>query len=120
MLNLCRQLGGSFGIAILSTYLDDMRRYHRVDLSDNIYPSNPLLQQRLHALESMFMARGYDLHTAQHAALAMVYDAIQRQAATMGFNDGFLLIGMATVVVIPMVFLLRSGRKPVAAAEMAH
>ncbi len=120
MLNLCRQLGGSFGIAILSTYLDDMRRYHRVDLSDNIYPSNPLLQQRLHALESMFMARGYDLHTAQHAALAMVYDAIQRQAATMGFNDGFLLIGLATVVVIPMVFLLRSGRKPVAAAEVAH
>ncbi len=120
MLNLCRQLGGSFGIAILSTYLDDMRRYHRADLSSNIYPSNPLLQQRLHALQALFMAHGYDLHRAQQGALMIIADTIQRQAATMSFNDGFLLIGMATVAVLPMVFLLRSGAKRSGASEMAH
>ncbi len=120
MLNLCRQLGGSFGIAILSTYLDNMRRFHRVDLNNNIYPSNPLLQQRLHALQAMLMSHGYDLHKAQQGALMIIVDTIQKQAATMSYNDGFLLIGIATVAVLPMVFLLRSGTKPSASSEMAH
>ena len=41
LINLARQLGGSFGIAILATYVTVHTQFHRVDLLANIYPGQP-------------------------------------------------------------------------------
>jgi hypothetical protein len=38
----------------------------------------------------------------------------------MSFNDAFLLIGLAMIVVSPCVFLLRRNSTPGASAEMGH
>ena len=37
LINLARQLGGSFGIAILATYVTVHTQFHRVDLLTNVY-----------------------------------------------------------------------------------
>src|SRR5262249_28717049 len=46
LINLARQLGGSFGIAILTTFLDHQVALHRADLVANTYATNPLFAQR--------------------------------------------------------------------------
>ena len=50
LINLARQLGGSFGIAILATYLTVHTQIHRVDLLANVYAGRPEVEERIQAL----------------------------------------------------------------------
>lgn len=122
LLNLCRQLGGSFGIAYLSTYLDNKIAYHYAVLSNYIYPQNPMLRQRLGLLSHYLATKGYGPHAASSAAFGIVAGSVQRQAMTMAYNDCFLFIGMVIVCMSPAVFLLRSSRGAphAAGAAMEH
>ena len=120
LLNLMRQLGGSFGIAYLSTHIANMTQIHHADLVQNIYPGNPAFDERMSAMTGAFIARGYDAADAHTAALASISGLVQTQAAVMSYNDAFLLIGIATLIVSPCVFLLRAKFTKVAGAEAAH
>jgi len=107
LINLSRQLGGSFGIAILGTYLTRQTQFHRVDLISNIYPENPILQQRLQALQSGFVAHGMSMDAAQRAALASIDQELMRQATMMAYNNAWILILIAFVCATPAILLLR-------------
>src|SRR5476649_1019162 len=56
--NMMRQLGGSFGIAALTTLIHIRQSTHRNSLLTNINPYNNAFNQRLHFLEQAFMAKG--------------------------------------------------------------
>jgi DHA2 family multidrug resistance protein len=58
LINLSRQLGGSFGIAVLGTYLTRHTQYHRADLVQNFYAGNPAFEERFRMLVTGFQARG--------------------------------------------------------------
>ncbi len=122
MLNLSRQLGGSFGIAVLSNYITKQVAQHYNALAAHTYVENPAFVQRLQMITQGLAAKGYDLPTAKQAALAIIHNLIMQQAMTMSYNDAFLLIGLSVILVSPMVLLLRSSKKAAAAAaaEMAH
>jgi DHA2 family multidrug resistance protein len=121
LLNLCRQLGGSFGIAVLSTYLTNMTAFHRSNLVSNLYPWNPAVMQRLTLMTNGFVSKGYDASTAHNMALAALNGTVQIQSSTMAFNDAFLLIGLTVVFVSPAVLLLRKPKQGAApAAAMEH
>jgi DHA2 family multidrug resistance protein len=120
LLNLTRQLGGSFGIALLGTYLSNMNALHSNVLHSYLYVGNPAFDQRLQLTQQALMARGYDAVTAHQAALSIISRTVQTQAAVMGFNDAFLFIGLAIVLVSPCVLLLRSGPAKVSSADMGH
>ncbi len=120
MMNLMRQLGGSFGIALLATYLTNMTAFHQSRLAEHIYNGNPLYQQRLQQLTSFLMSRGYDAVSAQKGAIAIIARTIGAQASTMAFNNAFQLIGLFTLCVSPAILLLKTGRKPPQGVEMGH
>jgi DHA2 family multidrug resistance protein len=116
LINLSRQLGGSFGIAVLGTYLTRRTSAHHADLVVNLYPGNPLFDERLRGLTAGLVARGFDLAAAQQRALALIDGQVRRQAAMLAYNDCWMLILISFLVVIPAVFVLRrpqSGAAPV-------
>lgn len=113
MMNLMRQLGGSFGIAVLGTYLARMADAHRAALATHIYAGNPAFDSRLQALTGYFTMRGFDPVHAKQAALAAINGVVQTQAMTMSYNNAFQLIGLTVVLVSPAVFLLKGGRATV-------
>jgi DHA2 family multidrug resistance protein len=115
LINLARQLGGSFGIAVLSTYVETKTQDHRADLLANVYANNPDVIARLHALTSNLMAHGYTALMAQRAALGQLDAMVTRQASMLSYNDAWILILLCFVVVSPAVLLLREPRhdKPV-------
>ncbi|RYX84727.1 DHA2 family efflux MFS transporter permease subunit [bacterium] len=119
MLNLMRQLGGSFGIASLSTFITNQTQVHRADLVSNVYQGNPAFDTMYNGLIANFQARGFDLPTAQSAALSMIERTVQTQAQVLSFANSFLLIGAAMLLVSPCVFLMRSKTSPSAAAAAA-
>lgn len=115
LINLCRQLGGSFGIAILGTYLNGQIQAHRVDLVANVYPGNPAFDQRLQMLTSLFQSRGMAPEIAQHNALATIDHMVMRQASMLGYNDSWMLILIAFAATAPAILLLRKPKQAVVA-----
>jgi MFS transporter, DHA2 family, multidrug resistance protein len=120
LINLARQLGGSFGIAILATYVTVHTQYHRVDLLTHEYAGNPLLQERLRLLAANLMAHGYGPDAAQRGALALLDQETMRQSAMLSYNDAWMLLLLTFLVVSPAIFFLRSPRRRAAAPADAH
>jgi MFS transporter, DHA2 family, multidrug resistance protein len=119
LINLSRQLGGSFGIAVLGTYLTQHVAVHRADLVANTYATNPAFSARYQALVGGMISSGAAPLQAQQQATALVDGQIMRQATMLAYNDAWLFILLSFLCVIPAVFLLRKQRgRPSAPVEM--
>ncbi|MFL5493584.1 MAG: DHA2 family efflux MFS transporter permease subunit [Gemmatimonadales bacterium] len=110
LINLARQLGGSFGIAILATYVTVRTQFHRVDLLSNVYAGNPLVDDRIRQLSANLATRGYGPVAAQKGALAILDQEVMRQASMLSYNDAWMLLLITFVVVAPAILLLRKPR----------
>src|SRR5579864_1736383 len=97
LLSLCQQLGGSTSAAFLVTILDRRTALHLDTLAGNVTLQNPAVNQALQ----------------HHASLNVLASVVGQQAATMGFADAFYVMGIVTLLLTPLVLLLRSPR-PVA------
>jgi MFS transporter, DHA2 family, multidrug resistance protein len=120
LINLSRQLGGSFGIAVLGTYLTRHVQYHRADLLSNFYPSNPAFDARLQSLTNGMVAKGAAPYVAHERALQLLDGQLMRQATMLAYNDAWLLILLSFLCVVPAVFLLRKRRGAPGAVVDAH
>ena len=119
LINLSRQLGGSFGIAILATYVTVHTQVHRVDLLQNVYSGNPLVDERLRMLSANLATRGYDPVAAQQGALALLDQQTTRQASMLSYNDAWMLLLLTFICVSPAILLLRRPKGRAAAVD-AH
>ncbi|HEX2778662.1 MAG TPA: DHA2 family efflux MFS transporter permease subunit [Gemmatimonadaceae bacterium] len=120
LINLSRQLGGAFGIAILANYVTEHTAIHRVDLVSSVVAGNPITDARLQALTAGFIGRGFAPIQAKAAALAALNGQVMQQAAMRSFNDAWIMIMIAFVAVSPAVLLLRRPKPGVGMAADAH
>jgi len=119
--NLMRQLGGSFGIAVLNTYIVNMTAYHRADIVASLHPGDPVFQGRLNGTAgALTVSGGFSPTTAQEAALRALDHLVQAQAATMAYNNAFILLGLSFLLALPAVLLLRSPKRGAPAPAEAH
>jgi MFS transporter, DHA2 family, multidrug resistance protein len=111
LINLSRQLGGSFGIAALASYVTTHTQVHRVDLLTNLYAGNPLVDQQVRAFAATLAAQGYAGDGAQRGALAILDEQVMRQAAMLSYNDAWILLLVSFVVVAPAILFLRKAKR---------
>jgi len=107
LMGLARQLGGSFGIALSSTYVVQMTQFHRYDIASKVYAGNPEGTDRLNMISGAFYSQGMDMARAQGAAHAVLDGQISRQAYTIAFNNTHIAIGLLFALTIPILFLMR-------------
>jgi DHA2 family multidrug resistance protein len=107
LFNLMRNIGGSVGIATVQTVLARHRQVHTAVLGAHVDPYSEATRGVLRTIESGLRARGIDAATASQAALGTVWGMVQRQAAMMSFVDTFRLLGIAFLVLTPLVLLMR-------------
>ena len=113
LLSLSRQLGGSFGIALLATFVQQHIQFHRVEMLGHYTASNEVFTQRLHGLAGALAAHGMSAADAQPAALRLLEQGLMRQAMTMSYNDAFLVMLIVNLVTLPAVLLLRRPKEAV-------
>jgi len=119
--NMMRQMGGSFGIAIVNTYLAQRIAINRVGLISHVTAYGTATQQRLNALMQGFMAKGSSLAIARQQAQAALEGAVMRQTMVKSYLDVFLFVTIFFVACLPMILLIRRGKTAAAGeAAMAH
>lgn len=109
--NLTRQLGGSIGIALLSTVLDRRHAFHRAILAEDLSPYNPQTQARINTLMQGMQSHGIDASTAHQQALALLNQTLDSQAMLLAFADLFRVVGLIFLVTLPLLLLLGRGKK---------
>ncbi|KAI9447053.1 drug resistance transporter, EmrB/QacA subfamily [Russula earlei] len=108
--NMMRQLGGSFGIATVNTYLTNRNATHRTDLIANITPGNPLAMERLNSYTNYFAGKGFNAFDAHNRAVQLMDNVVTRQSNLLSFGDAYLLIGVVFLAALPLL-LFAAGRK---------
>jgi DHA2 family multidrug resistance protein len=104
--NLFRQLGGSFGVALLTTVLDRRAEVHRFALSEHAGRLDPIAAQQLQQATAGFMGRGLDAHSAERAAAAMIDGRVGAAAQLHAFQDAYIYIALLFVLGLPLLFLV--------------
>ena len=118
LINLARQLGGSFGIAIITTYLQSRTALHRADLVANTYAANPAFAERLQGALQHFIALGYSFVKAQAMAYAAIDQALTAQALMLSYNDTWMLILKSFLLTAPAILVIRKPKGRAAPGEM--
>jgi len=120
LINLSRQLGGSFGIAVLLNYVTKHIEYHRADLVSNVLAGNLLTDQRVQGLTRAFIAKGMSMMEAQRSALKALDAQVMQQSSMLSFNDSWLFILLVFTIVSPAILLLGKPKHGPAVAVDAH
>jgi DHA2 family multidrug resistance protein len=93
LFNMMRNLGGSVGIALLSTLVTNREHLHSVRIGSTVTTESPLVHQRLDTVTSILLAKGLDPVTAARTALKILNESVQEQSYLMAYSDAFYVIG---------------------------
>jgi DHA2 family multidrug resistance protein len=109
--NLMRNIGGSVGIAIMTTFLARRTQMHQNHLVANVTAGNPKTLQMLYGMRANFIAHGTDAVTASRKSLAAMYGLVQEHAAMLAFVEAFWLMGVVFLLMIPFLPILQYEKK---------
>src|ERR1700758_2620584 len=110
LMNLARNIGGSVGISVVTTMLDRRSQVHLTDLSQNLSGSNPAFQNMMQGATQAMQAHGASQSGATQQAYAIMQATVQRQATMLSYIDCFWFLGVAIMLMIPAVFLMRKSK----------
>ncbi len=105
--NMLRLLGGAIGIALVNTFVTRRIAIHRIDLLANINAYDPESNERFYGLVAGFIEKGKSLEEAKLMASAAIEGAVSTQAAILSYAEGFMLIGLFCVLVVPLIFFAK-------------
>ena len=99
--NLMRNIGGSVGIAVMTTLLARRQQFHQSRLIEHIRPGQPQVSAMLHQFTRFFVLRGSDPVTASRRAYGAMLAQLQQHAAMLSFVEAFKIMGVVFLIMIP-------------------
>jgi DHA2 family multidrug resistance protein len=114
--NLVRNLGGSFGIAFITTILARRQQFHQARFVEHLNPFDMKYQIATQKITAVLQAKGV---ASPSAANGVIYSKMMRESAMAAFSDVFFVSTLLILSVVPLVLLLRRVKHP-GAAVMVH
>ena len=106
--NLVRNIGGSIGIAIVTTMVSRRSQFHQSRLIDQLTPYDSMYALRAQQGATLLQQKGIDPSSADHGGLGIMYENMVRQAAMLSFADVFYLLTWMMVILIPLVLFMKN------------
>jgi DHA2 family multidrug resistance protein len=103
--NMMRQLGGSFGIAISTVFLNSRIAQHRNMLIEHINNFNDAFTQKYNLIYNGFLVKGFSIDQAKSMALKAIDGSMMKQTLLLSYNDVYLFVGTFLLFCIPMLYL---------------
>jgi DHA2 family multidrug resistance protein len=108
---MMRQLGGSFGVATIATFVEHRSWFHRKNLLTRVTPYDPALRDRLDALVRGFVAKGFTSVEALGRAYQAIERTVVRQTMLLTYMEAFRIVGIFFLCCIPLLLLFRRQRR---------
>lgn len=117
---MMRQLGGSFGIAIITTFITRFSQEHRVSLIAHLDMTRLEVQQRLQLLQQGFMSKGFTPNEALNKAYQAMDYSVTKQSTVLSYMDIFMYLGVMFLCCIPIIFFIKRGKNKINPADALH
>jgi DHA2 family multidrug resistance protein len=117
LLNIFRQVGGSFGVAILGTILVQRQIFHTAMLGQSVQAISPVYQNLLKGCAALAKAKTgtpfyYNKATLQ--AKSVIGSFMSKLAYVQAINDCYLVAAVLTLFSMLVIFLFRTKVKTAA------
>jgi len=114
-----RNIGGSIGIALLSTMLTRFGQQNQSVLVRHTYPGNPAFENMVRGISQTLRSSGMEATAATQQAYARVMGLLQGQAATLAYVQVVTLMAIVVGCLIPLPMIMRRPPRARPPADVA-
>jgi len=108
LINVLRQIGGSFGVALLSTLLTSRVIYHSQMYGEGLDPNSPAFKGVMSNMAHFLVHNaGSTAATAVQQGRYLLLSNLNRQAFVQAISDDFLIAAIITLISAIPIFFLR-------------
>ncbi|RWM18556.1 MFS transporter [Mesorhizobium sp.] len=107
LFNFGKQVGGLIGTALLQTYIDHQNAFNRTIMTAHLARGDPAVDHRLATTAGVLATNGFDSPAATKAALPVLQRALEKQVATISFDDAFFALVLLFAVAAPCLILAK-------------
>ena len=108
LINFVRNIGGSILISLTNAAVTERGQFHHNQLLKYMVPSNHNYQQHVDAMKGA-LDNTAGAANAQHLAQGSLLNQLQSQAVTLAYIDVFWILCGASMLMIPLAFLLKKN-----------
>jgi DHA2 family multidrug resistance protein len=116
MINFVRNIGGSVGIALVSTFVTRRTQQRQSYLAANMWNGNPQFIHMIDGMTATLRKNGVNPVLALHQAYQRVFLLMQQQAATLAYKDVISTLAVLVACLVPLTFIMK---RPPAAQRQA-
>lgn len=109
--NFARNLGGSAGTALLTTYLARMSQVHQANLATHSVPGSPGYENYIGRIAAMLRDHGMTAAQASQMAVGRAYQEMLRQAQMLSYKNAFALLAFVILLLSPLPLMMRLPAK---------
>jgi MFS transporter, DHA2 family, multidrug resistance protein len=116
---LMRQLGGSFGVAIINTYMSRRNALHHSDLVAHLTTNSSTAVNRVGMMQQGLMSRGVPSDKALAASYKFLELNVMKQSYVLSYMDVFMALAVMFLVCVPVVLIFIRNRKDQQAVDLS-
>jgi MFS transporter, DHA2 family, multidrug resistance protein len=109
--NFARNLGGSAGTALLTTYLARSAQVNQVALSSNVVQNSVPYRLYMDRMKEILMSHGISSANASQMAIGQAYQQMLRQASMLSYKNAFAILAFTIFLLCPLPFIMRLPSK---------
>ncbi len=109
--NFARNLGGSAGTALLTTYLARNAQFQQSILASNVVSNSPSYRIYMDNMTEILKAQGMSAAAATQTAIGQAYQQMLRQASMLSYKNAFAILAFAVFCLSPLPFIMRLPTK---------
>ena len=110
LFNMMRNIGGSIGIAWLSTLLSVRERFHSERIGESVTAYSAAAQDRMQQSTDFFRSQGGDPYSVASRAVSAIGLTVRRQAFFLAYGDCFLALGCVLLASSVALFFMKKAR----------
>jgi len=107
LINLARNLGGSFGVSLANTMLIRRSQFHQSRLLSAETFNSSNYQSAITSISRRLTHEGLNPIVAAHRAEAIIYGTVQNQATMLSYLDVFKTLGITAFIFIALIIFLK-------------
>ncbi len=105
--NFARNLGGSLGTALLTTFLARSSQVYQQGLASHVRPDGRVYRDYLAQTQAGLMRLGQGSTAAAQIAYGRAYRQMLRQASMLSYKNAFFILSMTILCLAPLPFIMR-------------